>query len=112
LQRSSFWLLNCLIRDERLVKNELPPRKEPQYSSNSSKGMVMYSTKSLSGTPAIQYNGTNVLSVWNHDWTFAFELCELLNELEDHQPELLLTDSDQKWLKKMDRAFKGKVQHA
>ena len=72
----------------------------------------MYSTKSLSGTPAIQHNGINVLSVWNKDWTFAFELCELLNELEDHQPELLLSDSDRKWLKKMDRAFKGKVQHA
>jgi hypothetical protein len=68
----------------------------------------MYSTKSLSGTPAIQHNGRSVLSVWNNDWTFAFELCELLNQLEDHQPELLLTDSDRKWLNNMDRAFKRK----
>lgn len=72
----------------------------------------MYSTKSVNGIPAIQYNGRSVLSVWNQDWTFAFELCELLNELEDRQPELSLTDSDRKWLRAMDHAFKGKVQHA
>ncbi len=72
----------------------------------------MYSTKSISGTPAIQYNGTNVLSVWNKDWTFAYELCELLNQLENYKPELLLSDSDRQWLNAMDHAFKGEVQHA
>jgi hypothetical protein len=75
---------------------------------DSARERFMYSTKSLSGTPAIQHNGRSVLSVWNNDWTFAFELCELLNQLEDHQPELLLTDSDRKWLNQMDRAFKRK----
>jgi hypothetical protein len=72
----------------------------------------MYSTRSVNGLPAIQYNGRNVLSVWNQDWDFAHELCEVLNELEDQQPELLLTESDRKWLKAIDRAFKVKVQHA
>ena len=72
----------------------------------------MYSTKSVNGLPAIQYEGRNVLSVWNQDWNFAFELCELLNELEDQPPGLLLTENDRKWLKSMDRAFKGKVQNA
>jgi hypothetical protein len=71
----------------------------------------MYSAISVSGTPAIQYNGRNVLSVWNEDWTFAFELCELLNQLEDQQPELSLTDDDRNWLYVMDHAFKRKVQH-
>jgi hypothetical protein len=93
-------------------ENDCDEEEATPRAQISSKGIYMYSTKSLSGTPAIQHNGINVLSVWNKDWTFAFELCELLNELEDHQPELLLSDSDRKWLKKMDRAFKGKVQHA
>jgi hypothetical protein len=72
----------------------------------------MYSTKSVDGLPAIQYDGRNVLSVWNQDWNFAHELCELLNELADQPPELLLTEGDRKWLKAIDRAFKGKVKHA
>jgi hypothetical protein len=72
----------------------------------------MYSTKSLNGLPAIQYNGRSVLSVWNQDWNFAFELCELLNELDNNGPELLLNDGDRKWLKAIDHAFKGEVQHA
>jgi hypothetical protein len=71
----------------------------------------MYSTKSLNGLPAIQYNGRSVLSVWNQDWNFAFELCQLLNQLEDQPPELLLTECDRRWLKAMDHAFQGKVQH-
>lgn len=72
----------------------------------------MYVTKSVDGLPAIQRNGRNVLSVWDEDWGFAGELCELLNEREGPQPELLLTKSDRKWLKAMDRAFKTKVKHA
>jgi hypothetical protein len=72
----------------------------------------MYSTKSLNGLPAIQYNGQSVLSVWNEDWNFAHELCDLLNELKDQPPELLLTERDRKWLKAIDHAFRGKVQHA
>ncbi|MBV8052440.1 MAG: hypothetical protein JOZ80_14720 [Acidobacteriaceae bacterium] len=72
----------------------------------------MYSTKSLSGTPAIQHNGKSVLSVWNQDWQFAYDLCELLNELEHDHSQLLLTDSDRKWLQAIDHAFTGKVQHA
>ena len=72
----------------------------------------MYSTKSLNGLPAIQYNGQSVLSVWNEDWNFARELCDLLNELKDQPPELLLTERDRKWLKAIDHAFRGKVQHA
>jgi hypothetical protein len=75
--------------------------------------MNMYSTKSVNGTPAIQHNGKNVLSVWNQDWNFAYELCEVLNELDNQSPpELLLTECDQKWLKAIDCAFKGEVQHA
>jgi len=72
----------------------------------------MYSTKSVNGLPAIQHDGRNVLSVWNRDWDFAHELCELLNQLEDQPLELLLTECDRKWLKAIDGAFRGKVQHA
>ena len=72
----------------------------------------MYSTKSRNGLPAIQYNGRSVLSVWNQDWNFAFELCELLNELKDQPPQLSLTESDRKWLKAIDHAFGREVQHA
>ena len=42
---------------------------------------------------------------------FADELCELLNEREGQQPKLLLTKSDRKWLKAIDRAFRTKVKH-
>ncbi len=71
----------------------------------------MYSTKSFNGIPAIQRNGRNVLSVWNQDWDFANEICELLNSFED-DPEIFLTERDRKWLKAMDRAFGRKVQYA
>jgi hypothetical protein len=73
--------------------------------------MIMYSTKSLNGVPAIQRNGRSVLSVWEQDWGFANEICELLNSFED-DPEIFLTEHDRKWLKAMDRAFSRKVQHA
>lgn len=72
----------------------------------------MYSTKSVNGLPAIQYDGRNVLSVWNQDWNFAHELCELLNEPASQPREQLLTEGHRKWPKAIDRAFKGKVQHA
>jgi hypothetical protein len=72
----------------------------------------MYSTKSVDGLPAIQRNGRNVLSVWEKDWDFADQLCELLNKRESRQPKLLLTKSDRKWLKAIDRAFRIKVKHA
>jgi len=72
----------------------------------------MYSTKSVEGYPAIVRNGRNVLSVWNRDWEFAYELCELLNELEDVDPELRLNEDDRKWLKAMDAAFKTEVKYA
>jgi hypothetical protein len=72
----------------------------------------MYSTKSVEGYPAIVRNGQNVLSVWNRDWEFAYELCELLNELEDADPELRLNEDDRKWLKAMDAAFKTEVKYA
>jgi len=72
----------------------------------------MYSTKSVNGIPSIQCNGRSVLSVWNQDWGFAHEVCELLNELDNHEPQLLLNNDDRKWLKAMDQAFTKKVQHA
>ena len=72
----------------------------------------MYATTSIDGLPAIQRDGRNVLSVWNLDWDFAVELCQLLNELEGHETELVLTEGDRKWLAAMDRAFNVKVQHA
>jgi len=71
----------------------------------------MYSTKSLNGIPTIQRNGRNVLAVWDQDWNFAYELCELLNELEDDEPQLLLNERDRKWLKQMDYAFSRRMQH-
>ena len=71
----------------------------------------MYSTKVVNGFPAIQCDGRGVLSVWGQDWEFAHWLCELLNQLND-TPKLLLNEQDCKWLKQMDRAFGGRVQHA
>ena len=71
----------------------------------------MFSTKSLNGIPAIQRNGRSVLSVWDQDWEFANEVCNLLNSLED-DPLVFFTEHDRKWLKAMDRAFNRKVQHA
>jgi len=71
----------------------------------------MYSAKSISGLPVIQHNGRCLLSVWDQDWDLAYELCAVLNQLED-QPELSLTEFDRKWLKAIDRAFQGVVQHA
>jgi hypothetical protein len=73
-------------------------------------GVEMYSTTSLNGVPTIQRDGQNVLGVWNQNWDFANEICDLLNSLED-DPHIFLTEHDRKWLKTMDRAFK-KVQHA
>jgi hypothetical protein len=49
--------------------------------------------------------------VWDRDWDFANEICELLNSFDD-DPELFLTEHDRKWLKAMNRAFSRKVQHA
>lgn len=72
----------------------------------------MYSTKSVNGIPAILYKGRSILSVWNRDWNFAYALCALLNGLADQRPLLVLTESDRKWLKAIDHAFKVKVQHA
>ena len=71
----------------------------------------MYATKVVNGAPAIQCNGQSVLSVCNRNWEFANWLCELLNELND-TPTLLLSEEDCKWLKQMDQAFAGTVQHA
>jgi len=70
----------------------------------------MYSTESMNGTPVIRRNGRRVLSVWDADWEFAYELCELLNQL-DGEPELLLNEDDRKWLKAMDRAFSKKMRY-
>jgi len=71
----------------------------------------MYSTKFTNGLLTIQRNGCNELRVWDQNWQFANELCELLNELEDG-PKLLLNDEDQKWLKEINGAFCNKVRHA
>lgn len=71
----------------------------------------MYSTKPVNGVPAILYEGRSVLSVWNQDWNFAYQLCALLNGLAEQGPSLLLTQSDRKWLKAIDHAFKVKVRH-
>lgn len=70
----------------------------------------MYSTKSLNGVPTIQRDGQNVLAVWNQDWRFASDICELLNEM-NAEPPLLLNQKDRAWLKAMDRAFGRKVYH-
>ncbi len=71
----------------------------------------MYSTKSLNGVPTIQRDGRDVLGVCHQDWDFAYELCELLNELED-EPQLVLNAHDREWLKAMGQAFSRKVYHA
>ena len=71
----------------------------------------MYSTKLTNGLLTIQRNGRNVLRVWDKNFEFANELCELLNELEDG-PKLLLNDEDRKWLKEIEGAFCREVQHA
>ncbi|PYX40189.1 MAG: hypothetical protein DMG83_27100 [Acidobacteria bacterium] len=76
----------------------------------SDEGVEMYSTTSLDGVPTIQRNGHNVLGVWDENWDFANEICDLLNSLED-DPHIFLTEPDRKWLKAMDRAFR-KVQYA
>ena len=52
-----------------------------------------------------------MLRVWDQNWQFANDLCELLNELENG-PKLLLNEEDQKWLKQINGAFCRKVQHA
>ena len=70
----------------------------------------MYSTTSLDGVPTIQRNGHSVLGVWDENWDFANEICDLLNSFED-DPHIFLTGHDRKWLKAMDRAFR-KVPHA
>ena len=77
---------------------------------NSGEGVEMYSTTSLNGVPTIQRDGRNILGVWDQNWEFANEICELLNSSED-DPHIFLTEHDRKWLKAMDRAFR-KVQHA
>jgi len=76
----------------------------------SDEGVEMYSTTSLDGVPTIQRNGHNVLGVWDENWEFANEICDLLNSFED-DPHIFLTEHDRKWLKAMDRAFR-KVQRA
>jgi hypothetical protein len=76
----------------------------------SAKEVDMYSTKSLNGVPTIQRDGRNVLAVWDEDWRFASNLCDLLNEM-DAEPPLLLNEHDRVWLKTMDNAFGRKVQH-
>ena len=70
----------------------------------------MYLTTSLNGVRTIQQNGRNILGVWNQNWEFASEICDLPNFLED-DPHIFLTEHDRKWLKAMNRAFR-KVQHA
>lgn len=77
----------------------------------SDEGVEMYCAKSLNGVPTIQRNGRNVLGVWDQNWEFAKEICDLLNSLED-DPPIFLNEHDRKWLKAMDRAFRGQVQHA
>ena len=71
----------------------------------------MYSTKLVNGLPSIQRDGRGILSVWGQDWEFANWLCEVLNELNDSH-NLLLNEQDYQWLKKMNHAFGGEVQHA
>ena len=70
----------------------------------------MYSITTLNGVPTIQRDGRNILDVWNQNWDFAYEICVLLNSLEDDS-QISLAERDRKWLKAMDRAFR-KVQHA
>jgi len=70
----------------------------------------MYSTKLLNGVPTIQRHGRNLLGVWDQNWEFANEICDLLNSLVD-DPHIFLTEHDRKWLKAMDHAFR-KGQHA
>lgn len=70
----------------------------------------MYSTTTLNGVPTIQRDGGNILDVWNQNWDFAYEICVLLNSLEDDS-QISLAERDRKWLKAMDPAFR-KVQHA
>ena len=81
---------------------------EPKLSRTSElakdKGVGMYSTKSLSGVPVIQRDGRNVLMVWEQDWRFATDICELLNEMDTQAP-LLLNKQDRVWLKEIDRAL-------
>ena len=71
----------------------------------------MYSIALLDGILAVQRNGQTVLSVWEKDWEFAHEICNLLNRREG-DPEISLTVPDRNWLKAMDRAFGGEMQHA
>jgi hypothetical protein len=73
-------------------------------------GVEMYSTTSPDGVPTIQRNGHIVLCIWDENWEFANEICDLLNSRED-DPNIFLTEHDRKWLKAMDRAFR-KVHHA
>ena len=81
-----------------------------RLNRGSSEGVKMFSTTSLNGVPTIQRDGRNILGVWDQNWDFANEICNLLNSLED-DPHILLTEHDRKWLKAMDRAFR-QVQHA
>ena len=71
----------------------------------------MYSITLLDGILAIQRKGQTVLSVWEKDWEFAHEVCNLLNRRED-APEISLTVPDRNWLKAMDRAFSRELQPA
>ena len=81
------------------------------WESGKDKGVDMYSINSLNGVPEIQRDGRRVLSVWDQDWEFANEICELLNAFEN-DPEICLTADDRKWLKAMNSAFGRKVHHA
>jgi hypothetical protein len=78
--------------------------------AQSDEGVGMYLTTSLNGVRTIQQNGRNILGVWNQNWEFACEICDLPNFLED-DPHIFLTEHDRKSLKAINRAFR-KVQHA
>lgn len=92
------WLYELVIQAAAVLKHK------------SDEGAKMYSTTFVKGVPTIQRDGRNILGVWNQNWDFANEICDLLNSLED-DPHIFLTEHDRKWLKAMDRAFR-KVQHA
>ncbi len=118
LLRCVFGELNALTWPEMRSWTELLTRTKQLHEKaavvlklKTSEGVDMYSTKSLNGVPTIQRNGRNVLGVWDQDWEFACELCELLNELDD-EPPLFLNEQDRKWLKAMDSAFIRRMQHA
>jgi hypothetical protein len=106
--------LSCYAFGELSAMTRLAVRIVTQAAAvlkhKSDEGVEMYSTTSLNGIPTIQRNGQNVLGVWDENWDFANEICDLLNSMED-DPHIFLTEHDRKWLKAIDRAFR-KVHHA